>query len=147
MKIYVAGKTDDWPRVRTVQDLCKKLSHTITYDWTRVVEQIGPDACTTGKVDEEFRNQCAIDDLAGTEDCDLLIMLAYPGLCGTLIECGMALGQGKPVICIGEPERNSVFFALDQVIMADEDCARDLGNLDAAIAAARELIYKPGYVG
>jgi hypothetical protein len=129
MDIYVAGKTNDWQRVRQTQEFCERLGHRITYDWTKTVERVGPDACTTGQVTEDFRRECAEEDRRGTREADLLIMLCYPGLCGTLIECGMALGLNTPVLVIGDPERNSVFFALPQVTMTDEECLRDLGTM------------------
>lgn len=143
MDIYVAGKTNDWPRVRQVQEFCERLGHRITYDWTKTVERVGPDACTTGGVDEEFRRECAIEDQRGTREADLLIMLCSGGLCGTLIEAGMALGLGTPVLVIGEPERNSVFFALDEVTMTDDECTRDLGTLAAILDDIKEKHVVP----
>lgn len=134
MKIYVAGKTDDWERVRTVQNMLKKLGHEITFDWTEIVEKVGPDTGLTA--DDEFRRKCAESDRTGTDEADLLVMLCYPGLCGTLIEFGMAAARRIPIIVIGEPERNSVFFALDHVIMADEICTRELASLDSALHSA-----------
>lgn len=134
MKIYVAGKTDDWQRVRTVQEMLKRLGHEITFDWTEVVQKVGPDAGLTA--DTDFRRECAEKGRVGTDEADLLVMLCYPGLCGTLIEFGMAAGRRIPIVVIGEPERNSVFFALDHVIMVDENCTRDLGTLDSALHTA-----------
>lgn len=131
MDIYVAGKTDDWERVRQVQQMCERLGHNITYDWTKTVEEVGPDEGLTAS--EEFRCECAEYDRQGTRASDLLIMLCYPGLCGTLIECGMAIGLGIPVLVLGEPERNSVFFSLRDVTQADTDAINDLGTLDALI--------------
>lgn len=142
MDIYVAGKTDDWPRVRQVQEFCEKLGHRITFDWTKTVEALGPDSGLDPN-DEDFRRECAVEDRRGTQEADLLIMLTYTGLCGTLIECGMALGLGTPVLVIGNPERNSVFFALDEVTMTDEECLRDLGTLAAILETVREKHIDP----
>lgn len=134
MKIYVAGKTDDWPRVKTVQEMLKRLDHEITFDWTRIVSEVGPDTGLTA--DEEFRRVCAENDRIGVDEADLLVMLCYPGLCGTLIEFGMAASRRIPILVIGEPERNSIFFALDHVTRVGDDCCRDLRLLDSALHSA-----------
>lgn len=137
MDIYVAGKTDDWPRVRQAQEFCERLGHRITYDWTKTVERVGAAVELTGEITEEFRCECAEEDRRGVREADLLIMLTFPGLCGTLIEAGMALGLGTPVLVIGDPERNSVFFALPEVTMTDEECLRDLGTMSSIIEDVR----------
>lgn len=116
MDIYVAGKTDDWERVRRVQEMVGRLGHSITFDWTAVVEEVGPDANVEEGADEDFRQQCAESDLTGVREADLVIALVdHPGLCGTLIEIGIAIACDIDVLVVGEPERNSVFFALDKV--------------------------------
>jgi nucleoside 2-deoxyribosyltransferase len=136
VKIYVAGKTDDWERVQTVQEMLKRLGHEITFDWTRNnnIESGGPDMGLTA--DDEFRRKCAENDIMGTDEADLLVMLCYPGLCGTLIEFGMAVMRRIPIIVVGEPERNSVFFSLDHVIRVGDDCCRDLRLLHNALHTA-----------
>lgn len=120
MEVYVAGKTDDWRRVRRVQEACVRMGHTITFDWTRVIEREGTDAGLDPE-QKDFRQACAIHDQVGVEKADLFIMCCHPGLCGTLIEFGMAAMRRIPIIVLGEPERNSVFFELPGVTMAPLD--------------------------
>lgn len=121
MDIYVAGKTDDWERVRRIQEVCVRVGHAITYDWTKVVEELGTDAGLDPK-DDLFRRECARNDVIGVREADMLIACVdYPGLCGTLIEVGMALGAEIPVVTIGQPERNSVFFALEGVTQLKDE--------------------------
>jgi len=107
--IYVAGKTDDWERVRRVQDSLAELGHMITYDWTVNVED---DVDTGLEADDRVRREWADDDQLGVKQADLAIFLVESeGLSGTLIELGMALAYEKEIIVVGVPERNSVFFS------------------------------------
>ena len=109
MDIYVAGKTDDWERVRRVQDSLAELGHMITYDWTVNVED---DVDTGLEADDRVRREWADDDQLGVKQADLAIFLVESeGLSGTLIELGMALAYEKEIIVVGVPERNSVFFS------------------------------------
>lgn len=117
MKIYIATKTDNYRQAQHFRDLLTEHGHEITFDWTEIVAEVGPDAATSGSKasDSEFRRKCAENDIQGVREADALVMLAYPGLCGTLIEVGAALMVGTPVIIFGTPERNSVFFSMRNV--------------------------------
>ena len=117
MKIYVAGKTHDWERVRRVQEACKRLGHTITFDWTETIEDIGPDVGHEFKtLTPEFKRECGEKDLLGVTSCELIIALIdHEHVTGTLIEVGIALGLYKEVWLVGTPVRDSVFYYLPQV--------------------------------
>lgn len=119
-KVYVAGKTDDYPRVQRVQAVCRRLGMTITFDWTKTVESWGTSGGLKGQAPDKLRRECAYNDLQGVRDADLLIMLCYPGLCGTLIEFGVAAQREIPIIVVDTPERDSVFFELDNVIRCED---------------------------
>jgi nucleoside 2-deoxyribosyltransferase len=116
-RVYVAGKTEDFPRVREAQRLCVERGMTVTFDWTKVIANItGPSGGLKGEVDDEFRRKCAYDDLRGVREAELLVMLCYPRQCGTLIEFGVAAEREIPIVIVGTPERDSVFFELDTVV-------------------------------
>ena len=122
MDIYVAGKTDDWERVRRIQEtVTVELGHEITHDWTEKIEQDGEDVGL--KADDGSRREWADDDQLGVKRADLVIVCVdFEGLCGTLIELGMALAYDKSVIVVGEPERNSIFFSHMNIMhVAHED--------------------------
>lgn len=110
MDIYVAGKTDDWERVRRIQEAVCSEGHCITHDWTAKIEEDGEDVGL--KADERSRAEWADDDKTGVRQAQLVIVCVdFEGLSGTLIELGMALAYEIPVIVVGEPERNSIFFS------------------------------------
>lgn len=114
MKVYVAGRTNMIDQVRVLQRLVTNHGHEITFDWTAVIEAIGGDS-NEKNIAPTAQRANAIKDMVGVQDCDVLIMQCGPGMCGTLIEVGMALALGKKVWIIGSPERESVFFHLDNV--------------------------------
>lgn len=121
--IYVAGKTDDWERVQRIQEALVNLGHGITYDWTQIVEEVGPEAGVDGTLDERKRRECADDDMVGVRNADLIIACMSKGVCGTLIEIGMALVYDPPegIILVGEPERDSIFFALPNIHRVEDE--------------------------
>lgn len=122
MEIYVAGKTNDWERVRRIQEMCGRLGHGITFDWTQTIEVNGPDACVDGTLPDEFKRECAENDREGVRSADLVIACVdYPGLSGTLIEIGMAIAWQIDLIIVGEPERRSVFFELHGIRRATNE--------------------------
>jgi nucleoside 2-deoxyribosyltransferase len=117
MKIYVAGKTHDYEQVRRVQHACVRLGHEITYDWTRTVEAVGPDAGHDfDELTDDFKEECAENDFRGVRECALIIALVeHEHITGTLVEIGMALALHKEVWLVGKPPRDSVFYYLPQV--------------------------------
>lgn len=116
--VYVAGKTDDYENVRSVQELCRRVGLHVTHDWTETVEANG--AGLKGKISDELRREFAYADAEGVREADLLIMLCSPGLCGTLIEFGIAAEREMPIVVVGTPERDSVFFELEDVSRCED---------------------------
>jgi nucleoside 2-deoxyribosyltransferase len=114
-EIYVAGRTSMIEEVRIVQSQCVAAGHTITHDWTTVVEEVGG-AADEKHVPAKKQQEYAGWDMEGVHDADLVIMVCGPNLCGTLIEFGMALAWGKPIWIVGTPERESVFFHRSNVL-------------------------------
>jgi len=114
--VYVAGKTDDWERVRRVQEAVVSANGDtfyITYDWTALIEAEGADFGLE-EASERLRAELSDDDKTGVRQAELVIVCAdYKGLCGTLIELGMAMAYEPAygIIVVGEPERNSIFFS------------------------------------
>jgi hypothetical protein len=44
-----------------------------------------------------------------------VIVMCAPDLLGTAIEIGMAIAWGRPIWLVGQPDRDSVFFYLENV--------------------------------
>jgi nucleoside 2-deoxyribosyltransferase len=109
MKIYVAGKFENYQEVRRVQEFLKHAGHIITFDWTKEAEK------TVLYRTHDAERSNAEQDMEGVLKADITIALMGGDLYGTLIEIGMALGDGQDVFLIGQPARDSVFWALDEV--------------------------------
>lgn len=120
MRIYVAAKTHDFERARKVMDLCQELGHEITFDWTQNVEQFGPSHENEAALSDQILRRAAEDDVLGVKRSQLLIGLGHPRVCGTLIEIGMTIRQGTPIILVGEFPP-SVFWHLPQITKLDHE--------------------------
>lgn len=150
MKIYVAGKTQDVEKVRTIMRIVKRLGHEITHDWTVKLDQV---MLQRGRRDlapetmEQQEREMAIADREGVRDADVLLVVSSEhALVGTLIEAGMALGLGKQVILVKAPMESfpaSVFWHLPETLLAttnEDSIAWALSCVD------HDLIAAPAYV-
>jgi len=110
-KVYVAGKFEDYHRVRHIQEIATEVGHQITFDWTQEAERV----VVYGAVrnDEEGAAN-AEADLRGVRECHVLLAVWHPRLYGTMMEIGMTLYQQKPVWLLGS-WRYSVFWHLPNV--------------------------------
>ncbi len=103
MRIYVASKFEEAPRVREVQAQLIAAGHTITYDWTQ---------------NEQVDATQAWNDAMGVVTADALVLVAEKDLpyCGAMVEFGMALGRGIPVYVIGNAlDTRCIFMKLQEV--------------------------------
>lgn len=112
-KLYVAGKFEDYLKVRALQEYAEGMGHTITFDWTQEAEAILTRSVPWSRSKED-QIQNAMNDKLGVQDCHALFALYNQKAYGTLIEIGMAIQQDKPVYLIGD-WRYSVFWHLPNV--------------------------------
>lgn len=111
MKIYVASKFEEGPRVQKIYEILRKRGHTITHDWTT------EDASKyTGEDLAKFKAECAFKDYQGVKDCDLILVLNHEKLYGGAAEMGMAIALDKKVVVVGESIRENIFFHLKNII-------------------------------
>lgn len=132
MRIYVAGRTCMLDKVERVQQLVCAAGHELTYDWTANVRAEGGSA-REKHVPHERQVQYANADRKGVLEADCTIVVCGPELCGTLIECGLALSMCDmaSVILYGIPEKESVFFELPEVrrITTEDELIDVLGTM------------------
>lgn len=99
MKIYVAGKWQEKPRVSALMRQLEEMGCTITYDWTKVDE-------ATAKLHEQ-----ASLDIDAVFLADLVVVLWHPGLRGGLVEMGAALvDDATAVWAVGVPDSEPCIF-------------------------------------
>ncbi len=106
MKIYVAGKFEQKPRIRSLMMALEKRGHTITHDWTK------EDA--TGKTGDEldaYLDRCAQADVDGVLTADALVILPHPQGKGLYVELGLALSKwDMPIYAIGDKGKEPCIF-------------------------------------
>ena len=105
-KVYVAGKFEDYHRVRHVQEIAVEVGHQITFDWTQEAEKVLVDKVVRSE-EEAIANAEA--DIRGVRECHVLLAVWHPRVYGTMAEIGMMLYQDKPVWLLGS-WRYSVFW-------------------------------------
>lgn len=108
MKIYVAAKFEDAPRVREVYAILRAHNIEITHDWTGedIAKAQGPDG-------RAYKRACATGDLNGVMTADAVLVLNHPLLYGGAAEMGMALAVGIKVFVVGAERRENIFFNLE----------------------------------
>lgn len=111
MDVYVATKAENYRIARVFMRALEEAGHDITHDWTKQVAEIGP-----SPDDKMVARRCAEQDNLGVAQADVLILIAYPGLTGGLVEFGIALGHGIPVLLVGTLTRYTIFQELPQVL-------------------------------
>lgn len=103
MKLYVAGKWQDRPRIRRIQNALVRMGHEITVDWTQ--HDFGPDA------PQSLLKGIAAEDAYGVAMADYVIAILikpfnYKGL---WCEVGMAIALGKKVLAVGSAGDSCIF--------------------------------------
>jgi len=102
MKVYVASKWEERPRVQAVMAYLRSFGHTITYDWTHC---------------EQFSQEQAQRDVQGVMDADILIFIAEEDLPykGAYVEFGIAVARGIPIYVTGNAIDQCIFTLLPNV--------------------------------
>jgi hypothetical protein len=114
MKIYVAGKFENKPRVQALQAQLMEMGHTISYDWT---QHVGIKPYNENMAQARIY---ANNEIQAIKNSDVFI--AFIDAKGTtlLLEIGAALMQhantGKPKIyLIGALAKSSPWFFTDHI--------------------------------
>lgn len=111
MKIYVAAKFEEAPRVQKLYKILRERGHEITHDWTT------EDASKYSGADlAAYKAECAYNDYLGVKHCDLCLVLNHDKLYGGAAEMGMAIAWNKKIVVVGESIRENIFFHLKNMI-------------------------------
>jgi len=119
VRIYVAGKFEEYKAVQEVQMMARGHGHIITYDWTVIAERQANPAGATVESGKAFLADCAQKDWLGVKSCHTFIGLWHPEVFGTIVEFGIALAYAKELWLVGDWRNarrlNSPFFYLPNV--------------------------------
>lgn len=119
VRIYVAAKFEEGPRVQKVYEKLRARGHTITHDWTN------EDAEKFKNV-EGYASQCAQNDFNGVCSADAVLLFNHDRLYGGATEMGIALARDVPVYVVGRDIRENIFFNMSKDMISchpDEDDA------------------------
>ncbi len=94
MKIYVGGKLGEEGSVQELMDYLRGLGHEITFDWTKT-PHLKP-----FEENLEASIKCAMDEVRGVKDAELMILLYSDKGTGMFVELGVALGNSIPVLAV-----------------------------------------------
>ncbi len=120
MRIYVAGSSNEMPRVVAAMVLARESGHEITYDWVSEILKVGNANPRTASRTQ--RADWAWTDIAGVEECDVLWLLA-PNVGhgrGAFVELGFAIATLKTIVISGPACHESIFNAIGYECPTDE---------------------------
>jgi len=113
--VYVAAKFEEAPLARAVMDRLEALGHVITHDWTGE-NSVG----LSGDDLKLYLAKCARQDFFGVVAADVILVLNHDRLFGGMVETGVALGLGKPVVLVSADKRDCIFWHLKEVRKVDD---------------------------
>jgi len=125
MKIYVAGKFQEYERVRSFMRRVRTKNHFISHDWTRTTEfDDNGHPKTEKETDLSLQDQIkfATDDFNGVKTAELFIQLGHPELNGAMVEFGIALQRGIPCWIV-DPKKHTIFYNLPGVTIYESEAA------------------------
>jgi len=98
MKFFVSSNWSEKPLVADLQSWLQSKGHEITLGWTNFPDTL------EGTPQETYLQNNAVLDIAGVQDCDILISLFTKEYVyrGTYCEMGAALALGKDVYLVGK---------------------------------------------
>lgn len=123
LKVYVAGAmVERAERAIPVMRALREAGITITHDWTTDVQEYSNAEQSDAGVPDDIRYRCAVLDMQGVKDADLVLLLAANerGSSGSWVEFGIAIGRGVPVIVAGEKARRTIFTSLAREIFPSD---------------------------
>lgn len=112
MNFYFASASANWRAVRYWQEYARASGHTISFDWTPMVEEYGRG--DPHDTNPEILLQAAVKDLRGVAEATHFVNLWSEDQCGALIETGAAIIDDTPVWIVGNP-RYAIFWELPNV--------------------------------
>jgi hypothetical protein len=135
MNVYVAGAWSDRFAVRDLAHQLRALTGcAITEPWWEKPPAV------SGNDQFAYLRQCALDDLRGVRNADVLVFVHHEDTRGAWLEMGFALAFGVPVVVVAHPGTlrvsGSPFCHLVGVRVVTPDVAEIAQAVRAAFAEA-----------
>jgi len=123
VRVYVATRLHLAPDARVCAAALIAAGHVVTSTW----HLHDRDAAYETALARDARRDIAARNVADVGRADALVLLAAPGMQGSLVEVGIAIGSGRPFVVVGRPE--------DVTLMVDVAPVAFVPSVDAAVAA------------
>jgi len=106
MKLYIAGSSQDLPRVKELMTRFQDAGYTLTHDWTTYFDEVPKDYTHFARL-----------DLVGIQAAEYIIFLYERDLPyrGTHTELGLAISWRKPCLILGEYAHKNIFTRLENM--------------------------------
>lgn len=115
-EVYVAAKFEEKERVQAFIELLKSRGIYVTHDWTTETTE-----GKTGEALAHYLTACAEAAREGACRANVLVLFGHALGRGSLVELGIAIGCGSPVIVVGKELCENIFFHLPDVISVGSD--------------------------
>ncbi len=113
MKAYIATKFQNRLGFEIARALLELSGHEITHDWTQESDEGLEEPVRT-----LYRQHCAINDMMGVQEADVVILLPTEAkMAGAFVELGIALALNKRVLIVDgfrEEVQPNIFYFLPQ---------------------------------
>ena len=128
-KIYIAGASPEYARVRSIMALLRSEGHEIMFDWTAPVEKLVLSNMSEVSLfdDEAFAHVDA--DLGGVRACDTFVLVVPRSTVttwGAPIELGYAYALHKRILIVGKLQ--GIFRTLGKRVESELALVRALGD-------------------
>lgn len=136
MKVYIAGSSRELARVRAVADAIDAMPDMeITERWW-----VGAEAWAglDSEQSDKAAKKAALSCIGGVSGADVLVML-MPSTAsgGSMVELGLALGLGTPIIVSDTVKHRTVFCSLAEHVVSDELVPDELRGGAARLVRSR----------
>lgn len=122
MNVYVASKYQNRDACAALAGHLRALGCDVTSRWHEGPAQAVPES----ELPDDALDAIAADNHADLARADALVLLVHPGLAGSLLETGVAIGRGMPLLVVG-PQRGLTLMARHRLVTWVDDA-------DAAVA-------------
>lgn len=93
IQVYVASRFTNWRAVEALRTILVDEGYAVSSSWARLA----------GQPEGTIARDEAMTDVAEVREADVVVVIPATGVRGTLLEMGLAMGMGKPVIVMPGP--------------------------------------------
>jgi nucleoside 2-deoxyribosyltransferase-like protein len=138
MRVFISGKVGQEDDTQAVMSALTALGHVVTFDWTSIAH------LRPYEVNREDSSRAAVEELAGVQSADVLVLLSHERGVGMFVELGAALALNKPVLVLTRGPMRTMFLAhpLVTTVIAVDDLLAKIDEL-ARLSNSDNFLIRP----